>query len=246
LPAVHRPASLVGTAQRGGFICEEWDLRITQRCLRDDLGRDADSDFGDLLSLDIVKALVRERRFKTHGGRQVRPLTCGCEVWVVAHGNDHRGATWYDEKNRVVWLLAYGLHRSGEADDFFPYCKEIDAAGELMPTIADVARLNRERDRWFVYALAIEAPRLLLKAREEGPQRAILGGRHGVAVEVEVADDLQGTTIAVDATAVPFGLWQIILVAFHADGDWIEVPAMPSRALEPNEIAWCHDHERIT
>jgi hypothetical protein len=241
---VQRPPSLVGTAQKGAFICEEWDLRITERCLRDDLGRDAETAFADLVNLDIVKALVRERRFKTFGGRQVRPLTCGCEVWVVAHGNDHRGATWYDEANRVVWLLAYRLHRSGEDDDFFPYCKEIDAAGELMPTVADVTRLIRERDRWFVYALAIEAPRLLLKAQEDGPQRAVIGGRYGVEVEVEVADDLQGITIAFDATTVPPGLWQVILAAFHPDTDWTQVTAMPSRALEQTEIAWCHNHER--
>ena len=27
----------------------------------------------------------------------------------------------------VVWLLAYGLHRSGDPDDFFPPCKRLDA-----------------------------------------------------------------------------------------------------------------------
>jgi hypothetical protein len=242
---VRRPPSLIGKPHAGGYICEEWELRISNRCVREDLRREPEASFEELFSsVEIVKALVRERRTRTHGQRQVAPLTCGCEVWVLARGHDHRGATWYDAANEVVWLLAYGRHRSGEPDDFFPYCKELDAKGLLLPTTADLARLKRERDRRLIFAICIEAPLLLLKAQEEGPQRAVLGGEYGVAVEVEIADDLQGTTIAFDAGTLDFGHLEVILSAFHADAEWAPVDAMPSRPLARNEIAFFHTHER--
>src|SRR4051794_4167251 len=127
------PESLVSEFVGAAYICEEWELRVTRRCLTEDLGRATDTTLEAIQDVEIVKAFIKKRSDRTDDRSQITPLTCGEDVWVLARGNDHRAATWYDEHEQVVWLLAYGLHRSGETDDFFPYCKGIDADDRLLP-----------------------------------------------------------------------------------------------------------------
>src|ERR1700722_8096957 len=161
-----RPVSLIGTTVGGAFICEQWELRVTARCIEEDLNATPDSDFESMRGLEIVKAFVGDRATHSNGTRQVTPLSCSHEVWVLARGNDHRGATVHDVPREVVWLLAYGRHRSGKPDDFFPYCKGLDSDRRLLPTAADYKRMFTERDRWFAEAVRVEAPVILLKARK--------------------------------------------------------------------------------
>jgi hypothetical protein len=131
------PPALKGKALGGSYICAKWELRVTERCLAEDLGVGADSSFADISGAEIIRAFIKKRCTRAENTRQVTPLTCG-PVWVLASGNDHRAGTWFDEDQRVVWLLAYGRHRSGQNDDFFPYCKGIDG---------DMRRAHRGRMR---------------------------------------------------------------------------------------------------
>jgi hypothetical protein len=94
----------------GSFLCEEWELRLTRRCLEEHLGRSPDTNFGDLVGVEIIKAFIARRRERHDNTREVAPLTSGKTVWRLSRGHDHRGATWYDPDDKVVWLLAYGLH----------------------------------------------------------------------------------------------------------------------------------------
>lgn len=220
------------------------ELRITRRCLGDDLGAGEDAAFEDVAGHEIVKTFVKDRLKRFEDTRQVAPLSSGREVWVLARGNDHRAGTWYDEVHRVVWLLAYGRHRSGEPEDFFPFCKELDARDELLPDKLDYRRLFADRDLRFAAAVRIEAPLILKRAREEGTeQRCVLGGEYGAAVAVEVSDDLEATTIAFKVATVPFDYLPLILAAFHPDSDWDDASAMPSRHLADDEIAFSHIHQ---
>jgi hypothetical protein len=180
------PDALIGGSHRGGHICRDWELRVTERCLTEDLQErprdDGESEprfkFEDLARHEIIKGFVAERCDKTISTRQVAPLTCGKPVWVLARGNDHRGATWYDEGNHVVWLLAAGKHRSGQADDFFPYCRGVDEDGRLLPTVGDYELLEIDRGYRFASAIRIEAPLVLRQARdEEGEKRVRFGGK---------------------------------------------------------------------
>jgi hypothetical protein len=165
-------------------------------------------------------------------------------VWVLASGNDHRAGTWFDEDQRVVWLLAYGRHRSGQNDDFFPYCKGIDGDDRLLPTEADYDRLLRDRDKRFVAAVRIEGPLVLKKARESGrEERVVLGGNLGAHIAVAVEEELEETTIAFRTETLPFDHLTIILAAIHP-GDWEDATHMPSRDLYDDEIAFKHLHER--
>lgn len=143
------PPALVGKFDRGSFVCSDWELRITNRCLEEDLGRRAGTAMADLQGIEIVNALITERRNKATDTRQVSPLTCGQQVWVLSRGHDHRGGTFFDEQERVIWLVAYRVHRSGSEDDFFPYCKNLDRQDRLLPDEADYERLIRDRDQRF-------------------------------------------------------------------------------------------------
>jgi hypothetical protein len=238
------PDSLVGESHRGGHICREWELRITRRCLQDDLGAAAESNFEDVAQEEIVRSFVKDRGERTHDTRQVSPLTSRREVWVLARGNDHRAGTWFDTDNRVVWLVAYRLHRSNTPDDFFPYCKALDANDDLYPTRDDFQRLIEDRNQRFAYAIRLEAPLILKAARDEGvEQKALLGGAHGAAIAVEAAAGLEETYIALRPETLSWNRLPVILAAFHADA-WESAGRMPSRELDPGEIAFVHLHDQ--
>lgn len=239
------PTALVGRTYGGSYFCREWELRVTGRCLKEDLAAATDVPFEELRKHEIIKALIRERTQRTDDTRQVHPLTCGQPVWVLARGHDHRGATWFDEQERVVWLLAYGRHRSGQAEDFFPYCKDLDEADRLLPSASDYEALLRERDKRFAWSITIEAPVALKKARDSGVEELVmLGGEYGACVAVEAEPEIEATTLAFRTDTVPFSHVPLILAAFHAEvTDWEQVFEMPSRPLRPNEIAFRHHHD---
>ena len=239
------PEPLVGKTHRGSFICAAWELRVTERCLIDDLGEDPEADFETYRGLEIIRAFTDKRFDRTENTREVSPLTSGRTVWVLARGHDHRGGTWFDETERVVWLLAYRLHRSGAADDFFPWCKDLDSRGLLLPTKSDYERLFRDRDQRFAWSITIEAPILLKRARESGTEeRAMLGGKYGACIAVESVPEIEATTIAFAAESMPFDYVPLILAAFHGEvSEWEQAGEMPSRPLQPNEIAFRHYHE---
>ena len=222
----------------------EYDLRVTRRWLQDDLSRRVSNDF-ELESLyesvEIITALINQRRQTPIGTRQVTPLTTGHEIWVLAYGNNHRGATWHQPSHRVLWLCAYGRHRSGEDDDAFNHFRTLDAAGHLLPTTDDYDDLFRERDERFADLAPGDAKQLLDQARAV-PRAAFdgrIGGEHGVAVTVEAADDLEALWVAVDGTTFPPDWVGTLLAAFAPDApfsDW-EWPlsTFPSRELRDGE-----------
>jgi hypothetical protein len=120
------------------------ELRVAERCLTEDLGCRPDTGLEDIQNHEIVRALVRERRGKDIG-RPLTGLVTQLPAGVLAHGHDHRGATWFDEQHDVVWLMAYRRHRSGEPDDFFPWVQTLDSQEQLFPTDTDYERLELER-----------------------------------------------------------------------------------------------------
>lgn len=235
-----RPVSLIGKTVGGSYICEKWELRVTARCLSDDLNAASDADFEAVRGLEIVKAFIKGRERRSYGTREVTPLSCGRKVWVVAQGDDHRGATLHDREQEVIWLLAYGRHRSGTEGDFFPCCKELDAEHLLLPTEHDYERLLVERDRRFVEAVRVEAPIILREARSaDGEYRSNVGGRLGAGLCVELDGDLDATamTVAFHANAIEYEQGVVLLAAL-CPGQWDLIGRMPSRELEPGEVAF--------
>lgn len=216
---------------------------MTNRCVEQDLDKPAGAAFEELRNHEIIKALVSDRSDRTENTRQVSPLTSGQQIWVLSRGHDHRGGTFFDEQERVVWLVAYRRHRSGSEDDFFPYCKELDRKDRLLPTAQDYERLVRDRDGRIVRSIVIEAPLILKDARQQGTERRVmLGGNHGACIAIEAADDLEAITIAFKVSTIDYDLVPIVLAAFH-DGAWESSDRMPSRRLGADEIAFIHIHE---
>jgi len=240
------PDPLVGETHLGSFICADWELRVTGRCLKDDLHESADADFNDLKGVEIIKSFMKERFERTDDTRKVNKLQDGKLVWVLARGNDHRAGTWYDAEHRVVWLLAYRLHRSGESGDFFPYCQALSAAGDLLPTESDYEKLLTNRGSRFAFSVRIEAPLILRQAQEASGQehKVMFGGRHGACLSVEYADELQQTTVAFRVDTVPTDHVAIILAAIHGDAAWELTDKVGSRTIGPLEVGFAHLFER--
>jgi hypothetical protein len=224
------------------LVLPDRELRVTKRCLTEDLDAPPSSTLEDVSGHPIVRSFLRERRTKTAGTRDVSDLRSGKKIWVLTQGQRWRGGTWYDEPNRIVWLVAAGHHESGSPDDFFPYCRDLDRNGRLAPAEEDYKGLFLDRDARFAAQLLIDAP-LLRKAAEgaDGEVRTTIGGKFGVAMAVEVIEDLREMTAAFDLrsaniqTHIP-----AILGALEADGTWEQVDRMPSRQLEYFEAAWSH------
>ena len=184
-------ASIVNTAHRGSYVLEDYELRITQRCLSEDLGEDPKISFDDLRGHEIVKALVKDRATDPAAGKTVGPAAGAKTLFRLGYADHHRGATWWDATNRVVWLCAYhGGHRSGESDDSFPYFDELIEAGRIMPTEVDYERLFEDRDEEFDDFVLADAQELLSEARARpGDEiQGIVGGHVGAGVLVDVVD----------------------------------------------------------
>ncbi len=239
------PKGLVGTPYRGAFICGEWELRVTGRCLKEDLGRDPESEFERLLGIDIVKEFVHARRERTTDRKLISGLKLDLPVWVLSRGHDHRGATLFDEEERVVWLVAYGRHRSGRSDDFYAACPDLAAAGRLLPAEIDYERMFDDRGERFVDSLNIEAPLILKAARESGNEVTVtLGGHLGARVAVEIAGEAEATYLAIDLESLDGDLVSLALAAFHTNvEDWENAERMPSRELRASEAAFIHVHQ---
>jgi hypothetical protein len=153
-----------------------------------------------------------------------------------------RHATWHDEANDVVWLLAYAQHEFEDRGDAFPFFKELDADGRLWPTEADYQSLFRDRAQRFATVVGAEAADLLAAARAEPgvEQRGVLGDRLGVGVSVEVVETLEEIYLAVQMRGLAPEDWPIVLAAFfpgQAADDIEDAKRMPHRDLEPGEIA---------
>jgi hypothetical protein len=234
--------------RRGSYLCERLELRVTARCLVEDLDRRADAPFEDLLGQDTIKGFVASVALIQPTRAKVEPLSSGREVYTLGYGHRHRGATWHDEQNRVIWLCAYGRHESGASDDAFPYFKQLDAESRLLPAREGYERLVEDRNRRFTETVVHDAQLLLSEAREDpGVERSgVLADSVGVGVAVEVVETLEETYVAIRATDLRRSWLAIILAAFFPDADlraWESTDDFPTRALREDELAYRHLRE---
>lgn len=240
------PPSLVGTFDRGSFFAPKYEMRLTARCIDDDLGRRGVRELYRLRNQEIVKAFINQRQDSHEGTRQVTPLTCGEEIWVLPRGDDHRGATWLDPKSEVLWLCAYHFHRSGDQDDAFPHFRELDADDRLLPSPEDVLELVKERRGRFARLVVGDTQDLLQRATDNPgkEQAAVIGGAVPTGLHVEVVETLEEIAVAMEVdltTRKDMAL--AVLNALQPDlsfSDWQPWPEMPERMLREGEVCWRH------
>jgi hypothetical protein len=125
-------------------------LRVTLRCLADDLGLGPGDGWTSVERLadesSVIRAFVDKRSQSPEGQETIEGLTSPIVAYSLHAGSD-RGITWHDREIDVVWLLAARFHRSGKRDDAYPYFRGLDQAGRLMPSREDyIAHLASQLD----------------------------------------------------------------------------------------------------
>ncbi len=230
---------------RGSCICADHELRITRRCVTDDLHLPAATTFAEAAAHPIVKAFVNQRSGEVLGTRTVGPAAGPRTVYRLGHGHDHRGATWHDAEHAVVWLCAYGLHRSGAPDDAFPYFHSLLDAGALMPSVDDYQAMFDDRARRFAETVRRDAEALLARARAApgAEHRGVLGGEQHIGVVVEVVDMLEETYVAFSLIGMSSERIVAVLAAFMPDArfnDWERAPDLPTRPLDARSAEVCY------
>jgi hypothetical protein len=223
------------------FLCGEWELRITVRCLGEDLGFAPGTSFAEALGHPIVRAFRNRRRVSTVDTKTIGPAAGDETIYRLAHGHRHRGATWYDEPNRVVWLCAYAYHESGAEDDAFPYFRELMSNGRLGPTDVDRGALDEDRAERLAQALPETAQQLLADARDHPDQevrRTVGNFRMGVVIKV--VETLEETFVAIVGTR-SFAEIAVVLASFYRAeiGEWTPEARLPTRELDLAHFESC-------
>jgi hypothetical protein len=227
-------------------------LRVTRRCLLEDL-EFQETDLGlpmeELAARHpMVRAFVNQRSQSVSGQETIQGLTSKI-VGFSLHNGDDRAITWYQEKAGVVWLLASAFHRSGQRGDAYPYFRELDAAGRLLPTLTDFQALTESQASTLARSLITDVPRLLREARRIPGQivRGQIGGRISVRL-IQEDGERRMLTVAISLRVSPGETtlmpdWLMIVAAAFFPG----TPAgslsvafdIGGRPISPDEQAFC-------
>jgi hypothetical protein len=232
-----------------------WELRITRRCLQDDLHGDPDASGRAEEHLDlhpIVRAFV-ERRGQSPIGQE--PFACGTEITrlplFTLHSNDDRGATWHqrsvppgvesDYDLGIVWLL--GVR---PAHDYDGLCALGD---DLLPRRDDAESFLQDQQLTFARALIEDVPQLIAvaEANRGTVVDGVLAGGIRVRVHRDAEDEAPLLTVAISSKPLPGTVqlaknWFVrLLSAFFADGldDLALTNEIGGEPLRPDESAYC-------
>ncbi len=113
---------------------------VTARCEREDLLK-----LVAVGSATLVEHFIKRRSIEPEPDERLKISGMGSPHYSL-HSGRLRGATWYDSADDIVWLVAAGMHRSGERGDAYPYVLELEKKGHLAPTEDDriATRAHRE------------------------------------------------------------------------------------------------------
>ncbi len=240
----------------------DWFLRVTKRCLVDDLGLAPEaigSTLSDLaVTNDILQAFLDKRSNHPEGQEVVTGLRTN-KVIFTFHVGENRGATWFQKAvlnasgvaitPPVAWLLAVRFHRSGKAEDAYPFFRDLDAKNRLLPTEEDVRALVAQTQLTLATSLIKDVPRLIKDARES-PGRiisALLGDRVSVRLVHERSDPPM-LTVAISQNLRPGDMamppdWLLLIAAAFLPETPIErlsfSPDLGGSPLSPDEVAFC-------
>jgi hypothetical protein len=170
----------IGTAaehHEGSFICPDYELRITERCLVNDLGGSAGTTFVEAGRHPIVDAFRSKRAVDPRGGDTVGPAAGVRTLYTLRGAARSRGATLFDAVTGVVWLCAYGFHTSGEPDDAYQLFRALIDSKAILPIGLDYSRWARERSRRFTDLVDGHADALIAESR--GLSGDVVAGRLG-------------------------------------------------------------------
>ena len=234
-----------GDCHLRSFVCRAGhDLRVTERCVVEDLESGHDAGFDLLLRHEIVVALRNQRHTVVHGTDTVGPAAGVDTLWVLRYSHHHRGATWFDPEENVVWLCAYARHRSGEPQDAFPHFDELRRAGLIRPTAADYESLRDDRAERFAVVVSAEAQALLDTARAQPgvEARRVIGTTQPVGLVVHIVETLEETYVAVYGDTTDLAQLQLLIAALYPDrafDEWRAEQRLPTRDLDLQRGEFC-------
>ena len=121
-------------------------LRITRRCLVEDLGfspDDLERPLDELAATDsdagkFIRTFIEKRGPDPVDEDSIEGLATGrIPMHPLRRGERIRGLTWHDRDANVVWLVAaHFAHRSGERGDSYPYFRSL-RIDQLLPEELD-------------------------------------------------------------------------------------------------------------
>jgi hypothetical protein len=231
---------------RGGCLCVGHELRITGRCLVNDLEMTTDTSFQDALQHRIVQAFQAKRLADPGSGKTVGPAAGDNTLYHLGIEDDHRGATWFDQDERVVWLCAYGRHRSGQRDDAFQHFARLLDNDKIYPTPDDYKQLFRDRQRRFVELVPRHAE--AARAQAMTSQRTIIEAQLGhpldrhlaVRIVADAVGDIAEISVAFHPKDLNHKEIMLIVTSFTPEPDdmWEVTNSLRGTRLQPGEIAF--------
>jgi len=153
-------------------------VRITLRCLVEDLGLELpgiDRPIG-LIDHPMLKEARRVAPASPQGQKRILSIRHP-PVYRLRHSTD-RGATWLDEAQNILWLLAVARREDQSDDDAFAVFARLHDAGRLLPSDDDRRRIEFEQGTDLLARIRRELRPLLVAARE-APGRDVEGDLAG-------------------------------------------------------------------
>lgn len=198
---------------RGSFLCERYELRITGRCLQDDLGMHPETSFAEASRHEIVRAFREKRRDQPFGAKTVGPAAGVRTLFHLGQGDDHRGATWFDRDDAIVWLCAYGFHRSGQPEDSFQHFDRLRTEQRIYPDEEDYLRLEVDRGARFAELGPIEGPEFaaLALASPGEVQERLMGRTVPVRLLADIVDDIAELTVGIPSAIYTPELGNVVM-----------------------------------
>lgn len=229
------------------------ELRITERCCRDDLGIEPGAtDIQELAeSSMIVRKFIGLRSASPDDAQELFSSASRSDIYTL-HAGQMRGATWHDREYGVVWLLGFGTHREGDRTDAYAVLARLDERGQLLPTAEDYEALILERDARQVPAMVAEMRSLLKRARAtpEKIHSVLLSVGVRVSLYVVVENDgseaLEEFHLAVSAKQLEDGWLEIIRTALWPSEEidaWEYTKKFPLKGPSKTELRFTHWHE---
>ncbi len=176
-----------------------WDLRVTERCLTEDLAFDPSQASADLSTLAagaglgaaLLRAFLDKRdtvREPDDEGVMERMAGGTPAMFPLRRGKRQRGLTWYDKRSETIWLVAaHHAHDSGDPDDSYAYFRSL-RRDQLLPSRADMTRLREDRADRATEAVWDEVPALMRQAAQT--RGAEVSGHVGrVPISMMMTDD---------------------------------------------------------
>jgi hypothetical protein len=215
-------------------------LRVTTRCIREDLDENPDVGVVELAATHaVVRRFFEVRARHPAGTDRVHSIRGDVEVYALRHPATV-GATWHDITAHVVWLLAL----AHEGADPYDYFASLHRRRQLMPSAEDYEHLINDRIRAIAPAIIVELRALLSAATDaNGDERAFVlrdgtVARLVVRCEGDEITDLWMALVPLRATPLRPGHLLGALLLDASEEDWRPVRRLPHRRLEAKERAF--------